>query len=196
MFQQKIVIQPCAYQISVLSTVSEVCYVPVSWTGSWILLASSNTWLWLSKLSIMFPVFSYLSDLESLRTKIALELPWRAHTSASSNPDGSRISGPWTLDPHPSTKKGSSRLLELHTRWRSKVKLTGEVPPQKQMASPKIPEHKLHLQYKNLYSFCHFTTCFFSLPMHKKIMLLSSSNYHRIYCQGHSCTTKVTRLSC
>lgn len=50
------------------------CFLPVNWTGCWILLVSSSIWLQLSK----HFQFSSTSDLQSLRTKTALFLkPWR-----------------------------------------------------------------------------------------------------------------------
>lgn len=51
------------------------CYITINQTESWILPVSSNICLWLTKL--MFPLFSYPSNLESLGTKTGLKSPWK-----------------------------------------------------------------------------------------------------------------------
>ena len=58
--------------------VFETLYVPVNWTESWILI-SSDIWI----LQTNGSDFSHTSDLESVRTKTALDLFERDHTRSS-----------------------------------------------------------------------------------------------------------------
>lgn len=72
-----LVTHPCGHSIPVLLIIFEAYFLPVSWTGSWV-LACSNIWLKLSRLA--FPMFSHYFDSESL--KLNLPLPG-SHASRS-----------------------------------------------------------------------------------------------------------------
>lgn len=98
----------------------DFCYLLINWTESWILLVFSNIWLQLS--IVIYPNFSHPSDLESQRTKTALEPHWKGPYQGHYS-DGSQTLRTLNLHPHILAKKSSSTVLELHTSWRSKIKM-------------------------------------------------------------------------
>lgn len=96
------------------------CYLLVNWTGSWILLVLLNIWLWLSKL--ILPIFIHSSDLESLRSKTSLEPRWKGPYQVIIQM-AAKLQGieTWVHIFH--LKRAPSTLLELHSNWRSKIKI-------------------------------------------------------------------------
>ena len=123
----------------------DFCYLLVNWTESWNILVFSNIWLQLS--IIIYPNLSHPSDLESQRTKTALEPHWKGPYQGDYS-DGCQTLRTLNLHPHMLAKNFSSAVLELHTSWRSKIKmdqggssskandiLKGTAPPRSQTKS-------------------------------------------------------------
>ena len=127
----------------------------------------------------MFPIFSHPSDLESLRIKFALEPCWKKLYQVFLTTPAVRLQG---LEPcvYISQLQRASLDSWNFTPARDLIlKLTREVLPQKQMASwgrQLSEDHRARFSSSiwNLYSFCLFPMCFFSLLMLGKKTHLNS----------------------
>lgn len=82
-------------------------------------------------------------------------------------PDGSQTSEIWSFGPQLPIEKGSSRLLNCTPARDLKLKLTTEVPPQKQKISwTVLPRWRTKIFISNINSLSLlFAICFFSLIM-------------------------------
>ena len=109
--------------------------------GEWVFFSGNDTW-----------------------ERLPLNLVRRDHSGSPPYPDGSQTSETWTLGPHLPVVKGSSKLLELHTSRKSKVKIGRFLPRNKWHlevdSSLKITDQDLYLQYEIFISFTYLLSAF------------------------------------
>lgn len=145
-----------------------LCYLPVNWTGPWILPVSCNIWLQLSKLCFQFSPTLWreiTKDKDCPQTSVEGTTPNRY---PDSSPNFRTLNIGFISPNH----KGLLQTIKLYTNWRSKIKTdwirsspeTNTTLKYKALLTKQI---KIFITNMKLYFACCPTTCFSTLLMHK-----------------------------